>query len=200
MKTVLTHKTRLGTVGACLALALVGLAIAASSAFTSDPHELGGAAQLSVAATKSFEVLRRPGNAGELDKVAAYIGQQEVDPSSVHLAQSTSAFEVRVAGNAQSVCLVSRIPNLADTDSCSTIVSASNEATPLIQAGWAPEGKLLVTALFPDGTQNVLITSPNGVSTPVAVVNNTIGVLANADDTIHWTAQDGKQFSSDVPH
>lgn len=204
MRTFFANRKHLYLAMACGCLLLVGGAVASAAVLTGNPHELGGPTPLSSEAAKAFSVFSQPGNGSEDERVAPYVGHvglsNEVDSSSVHLAQSTSAFQVRVAGDAQSVCLVGRIPDVSDSSSCAPVANAANPATPLIQAGYAPEGKLLVTGLFPDGTTNVTVTSPSGSSSSVAVVNNTIGVIADASDTIHWTASDGRSYSMAVPH
>jgi hypothetical protein len=204
MRTFLENRKHLYLAIACTCLLLVGGAVASAAVFTGDPHELGGSTPLSNEAAKAFSVFSQPGNSGEDERVQQYVGHvgasNEVDPSSVHLAQNTSAFQVRVAGDAQSVCLVGRIPNVAGSSSCAPVADAANPATPLIQAGYAPEGKLLVTGLFPNGITNVTVTSPSGSSSSVEVVNNTIGVIVDASDAIHWTAPDGHAYSMAVPH
>ncbi len=166
------------------------------------PHELGGTPVLSPAARGAFSVFDQPGSSGALEGVTALARLETVDPASVHVAQDTAMAQVLVAGGEDAVCLVGRIPQVAETYSCAPVASASDAATPLIQAGSAggSEGKLLVTALFPDGITSASITSADGRVTPVSVVNNTIEAIASPADTVRWTSASGGSFSSPVPH
>jgi hypothetical protein len=61
-------------------------------------------------------------------------------------------------------------------------------------------GRLAVTALFPDGTADVKVESPDGAVEPVGIVNNTVAFIAGEDSTLSWTGPEGHAYSSSLPH
>ncbi len=118
---------------------------------------------------------------------------------SLHIAQSTGALEVKVAGDAASVCLFPRIPQKAVGSGCATIESAENPATPIVGTTRSAEGAVLVAALFTNGTHSVTIQDEGGSTISVPVVNNTIGVLDAHARSISWTDGSGQSYSAPVP-
>jgi hypothetical protein len=167
--------------------------------------------QLSAQAKSSFSGFAQPAGGSEDQRVVSEVLSADkafaLDPSSVRLAQTIDGIEVRVAGDSESVCLVGRIPGKAIWGGCAPDAAAVSPSTPGIGATAYPPGevqhpgrKLAVDALFPNGTSNVVITSPEGSAMPLSVVNNTVAFIASADATLTWTGPEGHTYTAPLPH
>jgi len=216
------HKTNrrmaLYLIAGCAALAVLGAGLAnALASSRTKPHGVAAPAvgsalpQLSTEAKASFGVFAGPAGGSEDERIVSEVlGMDKdlaLDPASVRLAQTGNGIQVRVAGDSESVCLVGRIPGKAIWGGCTPNAAAVTPSTPGIGATAYPPGevahpggKLAVDALFPNGTTDVMVTSPEGSATPLSIVNNTVAFIANADATLSWTGPEGKSYSSALPH
>jgi hypothetical protein len=198
-------------IGLATALASNALNPAPSAAHMRAPAPGSAVAQLSQAASASFGVFGQPpGGSEDVRLVREVVGGDKalaLDPASVRLAQSSNSIEVFVAGDSKSVCVVGRIPGGAMDGGCGSEAAAANPATPGIGtmayppgAVSHPGGRLAVTALFPDGTTDVTVTSSSGDVEPVGIVNNTVAFIAGEASTLSWTGPEGHAYSSPLPH
>jgi hypothetical protein len=211
-------RTVLYLIAGCAALSVLGAGLA--SALASSRTKPQGAAtpavgsaspQLSAQARASFSVFAQPVGGSEderiVDGVLSADKSLALDTTSVRLSQATGGIQVRVAGDSESVCLVGRIPGKAVWGGCAPTAAAVTPSTPGIGATAYPPGevshpggKLAVDALFPNGTSDVALTSPDGSATPLSVVNNTVAFIADQDARLSWTGSDGRRYSASLPH
>jgi len=207
---------------ACAVAALVGAGLATALASSSPSATPSGAhmrapvpgsavARLSQAARMKFGVFGEPRGSSEdlwlVDEVVRGDRGLALDPASVRLAQSYNGIQVFVAGDSESVCLVARIPGKAMGGGCGPEASAAAPATPAIGSMAYPPGevshsggRLAVTAMFPDGTADVTVTSSSGGVEPVSIVNNIVAFITGESSTLSWTGPEGHGYSSPLPH
>ncbi len=214
----MNRRRALSLIAACAALAVLGVglagALASSKTTPQVPAPAVGSAspQLSAQAKSSFSVFAQPPGGSEDQRIVGEVLSADkdlaLDQSSVRLAQQASdGIQVRVAGDSESVCLVGRIPGKAIWGGCAPNDAAVAPSSPGIGATAYPPGevqhpggKLAVDALFPNGTSNVVVTSPEGSATPLSIVNNTVAFIADADATLSWTGPEGHSYTAGLPH
>jgi len=176
---------------ACVGTTMIWLAVSGASG--QSPPTVGSDV------ARAFSVFKLPASEPAATVAAAVNHTPErLDLNDVKLAQSSASEEVRVIGGPSAVCVTAREPGFAVGSGCAPISSAADNRHPVLLSLPAPNHRLLVVGLVPDGTSGVTVIGSDG-QLNIPVVNNTFStVLTSPPTRVTWTAPDGSAQGQDV--
>jgi hypothetical protein len=142
-----------------------------------------------------------PAHRAEVEKITRAVPTGTVDPASARLALDRGSETVHVIGGPKLLCLATRHAGGTGSLGCSEPSKAAAASTPLLAVDAVGRDQWRVTALFPDGVQQVVLLLDGSRRLPLQVAYNiATATVERVPRGLSWIAPDGSAQEQEFRH